>query len=70
LCLDSYNIGFYGRSPIDDPLNSDSGDRSRVIRGGGFSNKAANARSANRHSGRPGLRGLNLGLRPAKGIAP
>ena len=60
-CLDAFVS--YGDDTRTDPYTERGPNR--VSRGGGFSNTAADCRSANRDAGRPASRSDTLGLRPA-----
>jgi len=44
-CEDSYDSGYYSRSPVNDPPGSSNG-KDRILRGGAFSYPASNLRSA------------------------
>jgi formylglycine-generating enzyme required for sulfatase activity len=59
-CQDWY--GPYPSGDIKDPQDSNNGD-ARVVRGGSWLNDPRWCRSANRHQGAPGFRGLNFGCR-------
>ena len=68
-CLDAYDDGFYGRSPVKDPvLSPDAGGG--VLRGGAYNSNAADTRSSRRifqlSDGTADL----VGLRPARGVTP
>ena len=63
-CRDWY--GDYGSERVGDGLRAVSSPAYRVNRGGGCSNAAVLARSANRGSDAPSVRDYNLGLRPAR----
>jgi serine/threonine protein kinase/formylglycine-generating enzyme required for sulfatase activity len=67
-CLDGYDSGFYARSPRRDPVSPWAGTASCVARGGGFSNAAVNARSANRGYYAPTSAPISIGARPALGL--
>jgi len=67
-CRDAYEKGFYGRSPLKDPVNIASGSGGRVLRGGSFGPTAVFARSADRSDGTPAVADGSLGLRPARVI--
>lgn len=67
-CLDGYDQGFYGKSPVLDPLNPSEGAASRVYRGGSFNYSAISARSAGRGNSTPPSADDDLGLRPARVI--
>ena len=69
-CLDGYDIDFYGRSPVRDPLAPWEGTASRVIRGGSFLDVARLARSAYRPYDKPSNAVDRLGVRPARTIDP
>ena len=70
LCLDGYDGDFYGKAASKDPVSPLEGSSSRVNRGGGFDFAASSARSASRDSGTPSDDVDDLGLRPARTIAP
>jgi len=63
-CWDWY--GDYGGTATD-PMGSDAGS-SRVARGGSWYYNAGGVRAANRGRGAPGVRGYDLGFRPARSI--
>jgi len=67
-CLDGFDPNFYGSSPATDPVSPFVGSATRVYRGGGCSNAAVYARSANRYDGTPTNADYNLGVRPARVI--
>jgi serine/threonine protein kinase/formylglycine-generating enzyme required for sulfatase activity len=67
-CLDGYDASSYARSSRLDPVSAWVGAANRVARGGGFSNAAINARSANRGYYAPTSAPISLGARPALGI--
>ncbi|MCC6405959.1 MAG: SUMF1/EgtB/PvdO family nonheme iron enzyme [Planctomycetes bacterium] len=70
LCLDGYDMSFYGRGAGVDPLASAAGADSRATRGGSFDYAAVYARSANRDRNSPELRSYSLGVRPARPLDP
>ena len=61
-CLDVYDQGYYGKSPVDNPLNS-STEGYRVLRGGSWYNDAWGSRSACRNWFTPTDRDYNVGVR-------
>ena len=67
-CRDAYDEGVYGRSASEDPVAELAGSTTRVIRGGGFINMAANTRSAARFAHQLDDSGRALGLRPARAL--
>ena len=67
-CLDGYHDDLYWRRDTRDPLGSPKGSNARASRGGGFSNTADAARSANRNYNSQANADLSLGLRPARTI--
>jgi formylglycine-generating enzyme required for sulfatase activity len=80
-CQDSFDEGYYGHSPVDDPAGPPEG-AIRVIRGGGWisggngvdrdggwTNFALSCRSAYRNGLKPGYRLANLGFRVARAAA-
>jgi formylglycine-generating enzyme required for sulfatase activity/tRNA A-37 threonylcarbamoyl transferase component Bud32 len=66
-CLDVYDKGYYGGSPLTDPLNSGCGPY-RVGRGGSWFGVSRGCRSADRGRGVPAVQGDGLGFRVA--LAP
>jgi len=69
-CLDGYDGSFYGKPSSKDPVSQPEGSSNRVNRGGSFDFAAVNARSALRNSHSPSRAVDDLGLRPARTIAP
>jgi serine/threonine protein kinase/formylglycine-generating enzyme required for sulfatase activity len=69
-CLDGYDSSFYGKPTTKDPLSPHGGSSNRVHRGGSFVFAAVGARSAIRYDVSPSIADNNLGLRPARTIAP
>jgi formylglycine-generating enzyme required for sulfatase activity len=61
-CQDWWAADFYKPTLLEDPLGAPRGS-SRVYRGGGWGDRAANCRSADRHNVGPLHRGPSLGLR-------
>ncbi len=61
-CTDWYDKDYYAKSPTDDPCNTISGV-CRVLRGGGWCDRARNCRSATRHWFNPSVRNDGLGFR-------
>jgi serine/threonine protein kinase/formylglycine-generating enzyme required for sulfatase activity len=73
-CRDVYDVEFYARSPVVDPLRSierdpEPGDALRTVRGGSFKKDSRWARSAWR-IGLPasGVATPDVGLRPVRGV--
>lgn len=64
-CQDWYGDGYYKSSPKDNPQGPSSGSY-RVLRGGSWSNNAANSRATDRNSVSPGYRSSGLGFRLAR----
>ena len=68
-CLDWYGSRSYSSGAVTDPQGPDSGSR-RVLRGGGWHNRARRCRSASRDDDGPGFRfsyfGFRLALVPAQ----
>ncbi len=60
-CQDRFDEDYYSKSPVDDPCNTESGDK-RALRGGDWGGVARHCRSANRSGYDPALRNL-FGLR-------
>ncbi len=65
-CQDWYDAKYYARSPLTDPVNSQA-DQYRVVRGGCWSFRPANCRSAVRYWGSPVYRYHYLGFRLVRG---
>jgi formylglycine-generating enzyme required for sulfatase activity/predicted Ser/Thr protein kinase len=63
-CQDWFDVGYYAKSPVDDPTGA-AGGSSRVGRGGCWGYPAERCRSAHRDGGLPGFRHSYLGLRVA-----
>ena len=64
-CGDYYDEKWYSTSPPNDP-NGPSVGSNRVLRGGGWNEKASNCRSASRHYGTPSYRHFSSGFRVAR----
>ncbi len=62
-CIDLYNLGFYARSPKEDPEGRDSQQKLRVLRGGSWYNNASRCRAARRNWDWPSARDFNYGFR-------
>ncbi len=63
-CEDWYDAGFYARSPKDDPICTDSEQKYRMLRGGGWHYRRANfCRAAYRIRIEPTLRNGSIGFR-------
>ncbi len=69
-CLDGYDGSFYRQGATKDPVSPPEGSSDRLNRGGGLTDAAVSARSANRGDNSPGTAHFSLGLRPARTIAP
>jgi len=69
-CLDGYDDNFYGKAATKDPVSLPEGSFYRGFRGGSLGNAAVHARSADRYSAMPSFALSDLGLRPARAIAP
>ena len=71
-CLDGFDDSFadsaYDPSTDVDQVVPYTGAPARLARGGGFSDLAANARSAHRFDGQPSATANFLGVRPARAI--
>jgi len=65
-CADCYDEKYYASSPASDPPGP-SGASHRVLRGGSWRSDPVSGRSAYRHWGAPGYRGLDFGYRVALG---
>jgi formylglycine-generating enzyme required for sulfatase activity len=65
---DWYDIGYYERSPVNNPTGLASGDV-RVLRGGSWSDYVRDTRAASRSSGNPGYRSYNVGFRVAEPLS-
>jgi serine/threonine protein kinase/formylglycine-generating enzyme required for sulfatase activity len=63
-CQDWYDDAYYARSPTDDPLGPEMGER-RVERGGCYISHAEFSRSSARSNDRPDLRAGSTGFRVA-----
>jgi formylglycine-generating enzyme required for sulfatase activity len=61
-CQDFFDVGYYAKSPTDDPTGPASGQM-RVYRGGAWVNNALNCRAAYRYRDNPIGRYSDLGLR-------
>ena len=68
-CADWYDKDYYKSSPTDDPTGPRSG-KSRVLRGGSWSNAPVGGRSAGRDRNRPGSADNNDGFRVAASARP
>ncbi len=64
-CQDRFDVGYYAKSPMDDPTGAATGSY-RVNRGGCWSAPARFCRSAGRYGDLPGLRFDFLGLRVSR----
>ena len=69
-CHDRYDVGYYSRSPLEDPQGGDGdsdrvrrGGSDRVVRGGGWYSDARDCRSAFRNSDKPDGTFYVLGFR-------
>ncbi len=63
-CMDWYAPDYYAKSPKEDPLNNDSGDKTyRVCRGGSWGLYPTHCRSANRGGGTPAGKFYSYGFR-------
>jgi len=63
-CLDFYAPGYYSKSPKENPLNNDYGDKTyRVCRGGSWGLYPTHCRSSNRGGGTPAGRFYSYGFR-------
>ena len=69
-CRDGYDPFFYSHCPEMDPIREFSGTLSPCLRGGSFTLAASAARSAYRSYSTATDGDPNLGLRPAKDLAP
>jgi formylglycine-generating enzyme required for sulfatase activity len=68
-CADWYDLGYYGRSPEENPSGAAYGSL-RVSRGGSWNIGPRSCRSASRNAFGPGTRSHDLGFRVALGPAP
>ena len=68
-CADWYDLGYYRRSPEENPAGAAYGSL-RVTRGGSWSVGPRSSRSASRNAFGPGTRSHDLGFRVALGPAP
>ncbi len=68
-CADWYDLGYYRRSPEEDPAGAAYGSL-RVSRGGSWNIGPRSCRSASRNAFGPGTRSHDLGFRVALGPAP
>ncbi len=68
-CADWYDLGYYRRSPEENPTGSPHGSL-RVSRGGSWNTGARSCRSASRNAFGPGSRSYDLGFRVVLGPAP
>jgi len=63
-CLDWYATDYYSKSPQEDPLNKDKGDKTyRLCRGGSWGLYPTHCRSANRGGGTPTGKFYSYGFR-------
>ena len=69
-CLDGYDPNFYRGERGPNPVVPGVGDEPRVYRGGSYRHVPMLARSAQRAHYPPGMKGLALGVRPARSITP
>jgi formylglycine-generating enzyme required for sulfatase activity len=67
-CWDWYDEGYYDKSPVEDPENSDSGEY-RVLRGGSWISNGDNLRSADRGWYGAGNRDLDVGFRVVRSVS-
>ncbi|MFT5430180.1 MAG: serine/threonine protein kinase/formylglycine-generating enzyme required for sulfatase activity [Myxococcota bacterium] len=67
-CMDGYEFDYYKTGPSTDPICPFEGSPTRVYRGSGFRDTAADARSANRDRRPPSDADNDLGVRPARAI--
>jgi formylglycine-generating enzyme required for sulfatase activity len=65
-CADWYDVGYYAKSPTNDPEGPATGEE-RVYRGGGWFNCTRGCRSASRSAGLPDNRNLTVGFRVSVG---
>ncbi len=65
-CQDVYKKDFYQKSPRHNPVCEDTGSRKRVLRGGGWSDRASYCRSTDRLGRSPETRSYHIGIRLAK----
>lgn len=65
---DGFDPGFYGTSPLEDPLRSPTGAAERISRGGAFVFSANHARSSSRFVDIPAVESSSQGLRPARSV--
>jgi len=66
-CWDWYDSGYYGSSPLKDPVGPPAGS-GRVLRGGSWVSRAGYVRAADRGRSGPGDRNDLLGFRPVRSI--
>jgi len=69
-CVDSYDAGFYARSPVQDPVYSPYDSRDRVLRGSSYGSSEVDARSAGRQFSPLDDAGDRLGVRPVRLLDP
>jgi formylglycine-generating enzyme required for sulfatase activity len=69
-CLDGYDPDFHLSENGLNPVAPGVGDEPRVYRGGSFRHQPMTGRSAQRSHYPPGMKGLALGVRPARTMAP
>jgi len=67
-CQDSFDNGYYGSSPSDDPSGA-AGGSEHILRGGGWLHAAYPCRSAVRRHDGPGPRGDDAGFRVSQVLA-
>ena len=67
-CLDRYGDDYYSKSPSENPLGPEQGER-RVVRGGGFPTYPAYCRSAARFGYLPSVRLMFIGFRVVREIS-
>ena len=65
-CLDGYDPTFYSLSPENDPLLGRPASKNHMMRGGGYGELPADARSAKRRDTSSEYLGGAVGLRPAR----
>ncbi len=64
-CQDTYDAGFYAKSPALDPVNEGPSQLGRVVRGGAFMNAPWSVRPACRLFEQPAVNGVFFGFRCA-----
>jgi len=65
-CLDAFEVGFYAKSPRQDPVAAWDGSATCMLRGGCYRVTAALARSSVRNNETPSSSGTITGVRPAR----